>query len=263
LRDKFTFGAFCKGIDIATPETIAVILHGRLQMLEIKEVMPIERIVEFELDSFFKILNGGQGQGVFHLQVKDKVLYKDGNIISIEELKQILGKDRWLIQEKIAQQHELLNNLYNNSINTVRLMTVNAGSSIKILGALLRMGTKGKRIDNWSAGGVIVPIDKDGSLTKWGFFKPLYGTKVDRHPDSGVIFEGYEIPYFAEAIKQATYFHSLLFGIHSVGWDIAITEKGPVFIEGNDNWDVILYELVNGGSREHISKFFTEEMPVS
>jgi hypothetical protein len=28
-----------------------------------------------------------------------------------------------------------------------------------------------------------------------------------------------------------------LYGIHSIGWDIAITDNGPIFIEGNDDWD--------------------------
>jgi hypothetical protein len=36
--------------------------------------------------------------------------------------------------------------------------------------------------------------------------------------------------------------HSFFYGIHSIGWDIAITEDGPVFIEGNDNWEIPTFQ---------------------
>ena len=35
------------------------------------------------------------------------------------------------------------------------------------------------------------------------------------------------------------FFHSMLKDIHSIGWDIAIGENGPIFIEGNDNWEAL------------------------
>ena len=32
--------------------------------------------------------------------------------------------------------------------------------------------------------------------------------------------------------------HKHLYNIRSIGWDSAITPEGPVFIEGNDNWEI-------------------------
>ena len=43
---------------------------------------------------------------------------------------------------------------------------------------------------------------------------------------------------------------------HSVGWDIAITENGPVFIEGNGLWEISLVQAVHGGMKKEISSFF-------
>ena len=28
-----------------------------------------------------------------------------------------------------------------------------------------------------------------------------------------------------------------LYGMHSIGWDVAITENGPAIIEANEDWD--------------------------
>jgi hypothetical protein len=38
------------------------------------------------------------------------------------------------------------------------------------------------------------------------------------------------------AVAAAARFHADLPGLHSIGWDIALTEGGPVFIEGNQEW---------------------------
>jgi hypothetical protein len=49
--------------------------------------------------------------------------------------------------------------------------------------------------------------------------------------------EGHGRPYFHRAVDLVTALHTYLYGIHSIGWDIEITEEGPVMIEGNDDWE--------------------------
>ena len=49
--------------------------------------------------------------------------------------------------------------------------------------------------------------------------------------------------------------HSKLYRIHSVGWDIAITEEGPVFIEGNSKWEISGTQSAEGGVK-FIEKYF-------
>lgn len=43
-----------------------------------------------------------------------------------------------------------------------------------------------------------------------------------------------------EAIEVVIKAHREFHGIRSIGWDVAITENGPCFIEGNDNWEISL-----------------------
>lgn len=49
--------------------------------------------------------------------------------------------------------------------------------------------------------------------------------------------------------------HTKMYRCHSVGWDIAITEKGPVFIEGNGLWEISLLQAVHGGLKS-FEKYF-------
>ena len=57
------------------------------------------------------------------------------------------------------------------------------------------------------------------------------------------------------AVAMAKYFHSLL-DLHSIGWDIAIGENGPIFIEGNDNWEINGPQSCNRGLAKEFKEYF-------
>ena len=89
------------------------------------------------------------------------------------------------------------------------------------------------------------------------FYKPQYGLKTTEHPNSHIVFESFCIPHISKAIEQAKLFHSTLNDIHSIGWDIAIGEDGPIFIEGNDNWEINGPQSCNRGlAPEFYNLFF-------
>lgn len=152
-----------------------------------------------------------------------------------------------------------MNKLCSTSLNTIRLQTViTEDQGIMAFGATCRLGREGSFVDNWAKGGLIVGIDMNtGKLRKTAFIKPSYGTTVTKHPDNGLVFEGFEIPYFREAVEMAKDLHSNLYRIHSIGWDIAITPDGPMFIEGNSLWEISLIQTANGGLKNQIEKYFT------
>ena len=93
-------------------------------------------------------------------------------------------------------------------------------------------------------------IHEDGSLARFGFRNPRYGGRTDRHPDTGVVFSEFTVPHYQEAVEMAFRAHRLFYRVRSIGWDIAITEEGPVFIEGNDNWELQTFQAFDGGLRE-------------
>ena len=99
---------------------------------------------------------------------------------------------------------------------------------------------------------------KNGKLKKYGFYKPGKGTKTAFHPNSNLFFEDYLLPYWQEILNSAIKFHEKLRGLHSIGWDVAITENGPVFIEGNDNWELSLMQACNGGLNNTFEDFFSK-----
>jgi len=207
---------------------------------------------------FVKDSNGECGEGIFALQRRKGVLYVNKKETTIEEINSRINPClSFIVQERISQ-HPALNKIYDKSINTIRLETVinPKTKEIEILPPLLRVGTSGHNVDNWAMGGLAIGIDEKGCLKKYGFYKPSFGTKTTQHPDTEVVFENYSIPFFAEAVDMARRFHSELHEIHSIGWDIAITDAGPCFIEGNDNWEISLVQICSKGLQREFEELF-------
>lgn len=267
LRDKSLFGVVADAYGINTPKNIGIIQYGMIYFYAKKQFFPVaqhdvirnieESISGIRKTLFVKQIDGECARGVYRVEIKEGKLWLNGEAISLEEFS---SKDkRYIIQEAIADQHPALSALHPQSLNTIRLVTVfnRKSRDVEVFASCLRVGTRDNYYDNTSAGGLMVGIDaKNGVLNKYGFFKPQFGTKAVEHPDSHITFKNYSIPYWNEVVNQAKTFHRLLFGVHSIGWDIGITENGPVFIEGNDNWEISGPQIGNGGLKREFERLF-------
>ena len=129
------------------------------------------------------------------------------------------------------------------SLNTLRIVTINKGENTYVLSSLLRIGTaKTGNVDNWAAGGLAIGINDDGYLKKYGFYKPTFGLKTDIHPDTNVVFTEFAVPMYKEACNLACKAHKVFYDVRAIGWDIAISKDGPIFVEGNDNFEISLQQ---------------------
>lgn len=239
LRDKFIFGQFLRSLGIPSPSNVALLARGKMTWLSTqksgtaREVLGIEGLA---LDLFCKKTNGIMGTAAFPFKLEGGRLWIGGQERRIEEF--LRGLDGLYLLQEYIPQHQTMAALHPSSVNTIRLVTVNRDGEVSLLASAQRIGAHGKPVDNWAAGGVIVPIDPEsGRLGPEGFFKPGYGGRVRTHPDSGISFEGYELPFFQESLGLVKKLHGFLPNIYSIGWDVAITPSGPTIVEGNDDWE--------------------------
>jgi hypothetical protein len=238
LRDKFIFGQYLASLGFPTPRNIALLDRDSMTWLDTMDTVPLSSLTaaHVNLDGFCKKLTGMKGEGSFPLKVEQGRLYVRGKEITVDELMQKID-ETYLFQERIVQ-HPDMSRLHPSSVNTIRMITVNNNNKVEVLCATQRIGTHGHSVDNFASGGLIAGIDLEtGKLRKDGLFKPGLGRRVETHPDTGIVLDGYTIPFFEESKKITTDLHRFLYGIHSIGWDIALTETGPILIEGNDDWD--------------------------
>ncbi|MHC4553591.1 MAG: sugar-transfer associated ATP-grasp domain-containing protein, partial [Planctomycetota bacterium] len=107
--------------------------------------------------------------------------------------------------------------------------------------------------DNLSAGGIAVGLDiETGRLSDWGFFKPGFGKRIKTHPDTGFEFADFRLPLFQEACQMVCRLHEMFYGVHSIGWDVAITPSGPTILEGNNAWETPTLQVFD---KELIKKY--------
>lgn len=261
LRDKILFNVFANGIGIDTPKNVLYVANGKLYDFQNKQEVFAKQLAQYAKNALFcKLVDGECGKGVFKLEYKDNKFYIDGNECVVEEVYQRFTSGRYLAQE-VIQQHPLMASLHPQSVNSMRIVTVRSVNDgvIRVWPSILRMGTGNSIVDNTSQGGVYAGIDfSTGRMKEWGFYKPKFGLKTDRHPNSDIVFKDFEIPFLKEVQEQAVYFHSMLPGLQSVGWDISIGENGPVFIEGNDNWEINGPQICNGGLRDLYEEQFVK-----
>lgn len=186
----------------------------------------LDGILARETEIVVKKAMGSQGgQGVFFIP-GDQFATVEGKI-----------RDDIIIQRPITQ-HPRFAAINPTSINTIRVMTMLRPEGVRLCSAILRFGMDGRRVDNK---GYFCGIDWDGKMKKYAY--RFAGFQCDRHPDTQVVFEGYELPGFQKAMELVKTLHLQTPRFRIISWDLAIDENcEPVLIEAN---------LFNGGMRFH------------
>lgn len=170
-----------------------------------------------------KPLEGSSGVGILKYTPDD---WKD-----MEAFRARLLADQIGILEEIVVQHPAMASLCPTSVNTCRIATLLGDKKQGIVYAFVRIGN-GKVMDNVDCGGMAARIDLDsGMLLTVGADKA--GNRYEKHPMTGTSLVGFRIPYWEEAKAMCLEAARVVPQLRFVAWDVAITEKGPTFIEGN------------------------------
>lgn len=142
-----------------------------------------------------------------------------------------LTAERLFVEELIIQ-HEDMSRLNASSVNTIRVMTFAAGDKSRIFYAFVRVGDGSSEVDNFHAGGMSAVVDFDtGELV--GDAVNKQNVWFERHPLSGIKFDGYKLPNWDMAREMVLNAALQNQKIHCVGWDVAITPEGCTLVEGN------------------------------
>jgi hypothetical protein len=261
VHDKFVASRYLQANGFPTPKTIALACRNTLLFPESGEEHSLEEALDQKKslfsDCICKPVTGYCGIGIFRLCVREDGLYIDERKTDLSGLRERLSDSLYLIEERIIQ-HERMAILNPDSVNTIRLVTCIHQGHATPFSAGVRIGVAGKVTDNWHTGGILIRLNMEkGCLEGYGYTLPEFsGNKFDRHPATGVAFDGYEIPYAREAVQLAIQLHQYFYFTHAIGWDIALTANGPVFIEANQGWDPYVHLVLEDRFKEKFHKFF-------
>ncbi len=195
--------------------------------LVLKEHRGTERLDKFLKENtvfIAKPIGGTCGRGV------EKIKHTDfDSFDTLREYVLHLGDD--YILEQLIVQHPLVSAIYPDAVNTIRLVTLRKDGVTHVIYAVFRIGN-GSHVDNFSAGGMVAPVDEKTGIV----IQPALDKKRNlytHHPATGAQIQGFRFPDWQAAMDMAKEASLLVEGVNYIGWDIAFSENGPVFVEGN------------------------------
>ena len=193
-------------------------------------------------------VDSSSGADVIILDMQNGKNIKDGR--TSEELFSYFGEN-FIVQEKIKPCKELAN-LYPDAINTLRVTSYIVDEKIEVVPISLRIGSNGGEVDNIHAGGIGIHVHNDGTLAKYAYRLGMGDNfeKVDKHPDTQTVFEGYKLDFIPEIIQVAKRLHEYTANLRIISWDFTVDENGDIIvIEANYRGQGIWFpQMISGKS---------------
>ena len=201
------------------------------------EGTPKEQVLDFlsrHDQVIAKPVHGGCGVGVERLRRAD---FPDLDAM----YQHAVSNNNMLLEEVIIQCKELAA-LNPDTVNTIRPVTFIDDAGVPhLIFTGIRIGAAGGVVDNMLQGGFTTSVDMETGVLNYPMSNEA-GESFDVHPDTGAQIKGAAVPRWPEFIDFILKVALIVPQMRYVGWDIAITEDGPVIIEGNDTPSPHLYQ---------------------
>lgn len=235
LKDKLTFTRICRAAGIDAPIVLVYLDADGAIVPEAQNESGLPKS-----NIFIKPAKGKGGRGC------EKWIYSDGRyygpnrrMCSEQELiKHIAtlaaGRGRYLVQECL-RNNQALRDL--GDLTTLRVTTCKTEfGGFEATNATLKLAMKaGSSVDNFHQGGAVAKVDiatgEVGPASDSWLKKPCVWHKT--HPTSKAPIEHRKLPHWRDVVSLVERAHRLFPDRIMLGFDVAITDRGPVVIEGN------------------------------
>lgn len=188
------------------------------------------------------------GSGVAILNIKEGIDIRNNQTVENILLNY---SSNFIVQEKLKPCKNL-ELLYPKAINTIRAITYIIDDEIEIAPLNLRIGGGGGEVDNIHAGGMVIAVDNEGNLSKFAY-RLGWGDnfqKFDKHPDTNIVFENYNLDFIPQVIKVAKKLHTYVSNIGIISWDFTVDYDGNiVVVEANYSGQSVWFpQMISGKS---------------
>ena len=249
LNDKVRFAEYCAANGIRSVQTLVSLDGGD----------PLRKLPDQDL--FIKPTSGRGGRGAERWDSLGASSFTGpggeqlGGAQLLQRLVERSQVTPVIVQPRMRPHPDLVR-LTAGALPTLRVLTcLNEEDEPEVMAAMIRtsFGTN-RTVDNLHAGGIGALVDVGsgrlgkasnlGADSRLGWFS--------EHPDSGAQIEGTVVPCWELVKSAAVAAHRRFADRVVIGWDVAVLEDGPIFIEGNGNPDLdILQRFMRIGLREH------------
>ena len=258
VDNKFKFFLKCNEADLATPEILAVI--GTKLPLEadiplVGTAQELDKVLQSfgEGQYILKSLGGSHGKGIIRFSYQKFQLLDDNRnkILTDDIIEKIKPEKATFILQACIQPHPALSTIMpTKALGTARIISVNDNGKVSILFACLKIPVGNNIADNFVAGtskNLLSNVDlADGVIAlPFGPDKEETGivTRVALHPDNSQKIEGFVFPNWQEIIALVKSGAQEFSDLYTIGWDVALTDVGPMLIEANWRYDCDILQV--------------------
>lgn len=199
------------------------------------------------------VSTGGKSVRIIEIKYENENLFLDS--LQVEKfLTQHFQHNSIFYFEDFIKQHQEISKISPTAVNTIRIITmINNNKEPEVIGAVFRISVNCP-IDNYSVGNLAAEIDiKNGVVTAGGIRKRSSCDDYHiNHPITKQPIRGFQIPQWDKVTSLALEAALIVPQVRTVGWDIAVTENDPIFIEGNSQWNKDTWQIPAGKGKLHI-----------
>lgn len=238
FKNKAAFHLSTRKYTNRIPELFGTIRSGYFSPALWEERSSLFELIQDEEEVIVKPVADTGGTGVRKISWTGDSYRVNEQSVSKTDLNTLFKEfDNYIITE-FVHQHQYAATIAPGSVNSIRIVTVKDVETDEtfVPVAVHRFGSNdGSPTDNWHSNGFAAPINvSTGQFMKLRRYSKETGMEYfDTHPESGIKITGLRVPQWnivkdlavelAEIHKQNPY----------VGWDIVLTDDGPIVLEGN------------------------------
>lgn len=217
---------------------------------------PLDKLFGYNGPVVIKNISLESGDGFMLCDFTNDQVMVNRSVITKNEFYKKISGGKFILQPRIST-HAAIRKLNGTALNSTRIVTIRNGADIEYLGGFQTLATGDAEIDSWSRGAVYVGIDPvNNCLLDKGYYSPQYrgGAVVTAHPDSGIVFRGCPVPFLNESVELCLKAHRFFYFNFIIGWDVVITDDGPLILEANEKPGMNAVQIIDGGLKKKIDE---------
>jgi len=286
FKHKLVLRSFLLAMGFRQPRTVALLYDGRILNdpfgQDAKHVGPeelVRRLSDTDGQFIVKPEDGASGEGLFLVVSRGgQLLRRRGQETTPFDVARMIRhsekpqeRGRTTLIEQRLEQGSFWQQLFPEATNTMGLLTLWLPSEPApfVARAVQRIGTPNTVPgDDWSDGGIAVPIDLNSGTLGTGRIHPYRGKQptlksLAHHPDTGAEIAGKVLPQWdriKDTVLRAA--GSMPFN-RMAAWDLIVTKDDePVIVEADGDSDIHVFQTHDGLLAEPRVRRFYEELGV-
>lgn len=255
VNDKPTLTAILRGLDLPIPETQAVIHPTRTfgGAVAIRTPDQLREFLRSDADYpiFGKPFDSACSLGTAHIRefdyAADAVILSNDQSVELDSFTDQVKRFGWkYLLQTLMLPHASLVPITGNRVSTVRMFVLADDDGCHLLRASWKIPAFENGADNfWRLGNILAGVDVETGKVVKTLRRTRYGTEpISEHPLTNASFEGLEFPEWNAMRETVLRAAPNLPGCYFQGWDVALTDRGPVLVElEGDGGDPIMEQL--------------------